>query len=140
MSFDLGVEKEAGAIENDGAIVHICDLNDMPMYHDDADGNEQPVTIKVAGAHSKKFREIEGKQRRRRLKPKDLTGARLHEDNTERVVHCTLEWQGFTSNGEVFPLTSENARELYDLCPWVLDQIVEAMSDHTRFFVSELSS
>tara|TARA_B100000749_G_C18377699_1_gene444601 strand:- start:636 stop:1070 length:435 start_codon:yes stop_codon:yes gene_type:complete len=138
--FDISKEKEAGKSEDAGTFVHICDLNDVPMYYTDAEGAELEVGITVAGAHSTRFRNIEGKQRRRRLKPRDLTGARLHEDSTEKVVHCTLSWQGITDNGEDVRCDAHNVRMIYEACPWVLDQVVEAMNDHTRFFENESSS
>ena len=138
--FDISKEKEAGKLEDDGTFVHINDLNDTPMYYEDADGKEQEVGITVAGAHSTRYRNAEGKQRRRRLKPKDLTGARLHEDSLEKVIHCTLSWQGIEDKGEEVRCDAHNVRMIYTHCPWVLDQVVEAMNDHTRFFEKESSS
>jgi len=137
--FDISKEKEAGKIEDEGTFVHICGLDDMPMYYENSKGKEEPVGIVVAGAHSARFREVEGRQRRRRLKPKDLTGHRIHEDSTEKVVHCTLSWQGFLDEGKEVRCDHHNVRMLYDQCPWVLDQVVEAMNDHSSFFENKSS-
>ncbi len=154
--FDINVQKEAGDIENEGAFIHINGLDDLPMYYPNPDFDpknpdkkvdgvlveeELPVGINVAGAHSRRFREIEGKHRKRRIKQRDLTGHKLHADSTEKVVHCTLSWQGFFSSGtKLLDFTPHNVRSIYNLCPWVLDQVTEGMNDHSLFGESKSDS
>lgn len=143
--FNVAKEKEAGNIEDEGTFVHIHNLDDIPMTYKDKDGMDQSVGIVIAGAHSKRFREIEGKHRKRRIKQRDLTGHKLHADSTEKVVHCTLSWVGFTYNDDKgkeqdLEFTQHNVRELYNWCPWVLDQVVEVMNDHQLFSESKSTS
>lgn len=140
MSFDITKQAKAGEVEDEGTFVHIHGLDDLPMYFKDEQGEEQPVGITVTGAHSTKFRQVEAALRKRKLRPRDLTGERLMEDNIERVARCTLSWQGFSISGEMVRMTFDNAKELYRACPWVLEQVSEAMQDHSRFFKTESNS
>jgi hypothetical protein len=135
---DIAKQAEATAAEDDGTFVHLMDLDDNLLYYTEGEsGAERPVGIEVAGAHSRRFREIENKHRKRRIKVRDLTGAKLHDDSIEKVAYCTLAWQGIADSGTPVPLTLSNARELYTQLPWVLEQVTEAMNDHQRFTKSE---
>ena len=138
--FDVKAQAGAAEAEDAGSFVHVVDLNDRPMYYTDENGVEQPVGIEVAGIQSSRYRQIEGKQRRRKMRPKDLNGQRIFEDNVERIAFCTLRWQGFFNGENPVELTQNNAYEIYLACPWLLDQLVEVMADHTRFFTSKSSS
>lgn len=133
---DISKQAEATAAEDDGTFVHLMDLDDNLLYYTEGE-EEKPVGIEVAGAHSKRFREIENKHRKRRIKVRDLTGAKLHDDSIEKVAYCTLAWHGITDGGTPLLLTLHNARELYAQLPWVLEQVTEAMNDHQRFTKSE---
>ena len=134
--FDIKEQAKAGEVENAGTFVHIHDLSEKLLYFQDGE-EEKPVGILVAGAHSHQYRQIEAQQRQRRLKPKDLTSARAFEDSVERVVFCALGWQGFLMEGKPVQFSKENLKTLLKECPWVLDQITEAMQDHSRFFTKE---
>lgn len=131
--FDITAEKKAGEAEDNGTFVHIHGLDESPLFFTDGE-EEKPVGIIVAGAHSRRYREIEGIQRKRKLRPRDLTGERAMEDSLERAAHCTISWQGFSADGVVVPFSRENAKTLYRECPWVLEQVAEAMQEHSRFF------
>lgn len=132
--FDIDQQKTAAAQEDDGSDVHIQGVDGNPLYYRDKHGEKKPVIIRVAGAHSQKFRRIEEQLRKRKLRGSMITGEALHSDQITKVVACTLHWEGFTSNADDVPLTPHNARMVYERCPWVLDQLVEAMNDHERFF------
>lgn len=131
---DITEQKVLAEREDDGAEVHIHGIDDMPLYYTNNEGDEVAVTITVAGTNSRKFREIESRQRKRRIKPRDLTGSRLHEDGIEKVAFCTIRWQGILNNGEEVRCDFENARVLYREVPHVYNQLVEAMGEAERFF------
>ena len=134
---NIGEQQALAGKEDDGTEVHILGLDDMPLYFKDNDDEEKPVTITVVGTNSAKFREIEDRQRKRRIKPKDLTGMRLHRDAIEKVSFCTLTWQGvFKDDGSVMLCNFDNARTLYQDLPSVYQQVVEAMADAENFFGS----
>lgn len=137
--FDMADQKEAASIEDDGVFVHIHGLNDQAMYYtpldapDDGETHEVPVGITITGTHSKRFREIDGRQKRRRLKAKDFTGARVQEDNIEKVAYCTISWQGILDHKKEVRCDNANATTLFTEHPWLLEQLSEAMADHERF-------
>lgn len=141
--FNIKKQAAAAQVEDQGTFVHIHGLDDLPMFYKDAEGNEQPVGITVAGSHSARCREVDGQMRKRRIKVRNLTGQSILEDTIERVARCTLSWQGFFvddgSTEELVRCDVANARVLYKECPWVLDQVSEAMNDHSRFFSKESS-
>lgn len=133
--FDISKQAEVANQEDEGVFVHVNGLDDMPMYYEE-DGEEKPVGIYVAGSHSTRYRRIEDQLRKRKIKPRQLTGEAIYDDNVAKAVACTLSWQGFRQGDEVIPLTNQNAEHLYKTCPWVYDQVLEAMHDHKRFFKS----
>lgn len=136
--FDFNAIDQVAEAEDQGTVVHVHDQVDRPMYYTAADGSEKPVTITVAGVHSRRHRKAEEAIRRRKLKPNKLTNEVFYEDHIEKVVACTIGWEGFYSgSGESrvpVELTRQNAGRLYKSATWVLDQVVEAMNDHQRFF------
>ena len=134
MSFDITTQAEAAKQEDVGTVVEINGVDELPAFYTDANGVEQPVTITVAGIHSSIYRKIEAKMRRRKIKPRQLSGESIYDDNIEKVVGCTLDWVGFSISGTVLDFTRHNIRELYRQCPWVYEQVLEAMHDHSRFF------
>jgi hypothetical protein len=129
--FDLSVEQKAAAVEDDGTVVPILDREGRPMYADEAE--KTPVTITVAGRYSAHYRRAEESIRKRPFKAKKLTSEVFYEDQVEKVVACTLAWEGFYADGKPFPLNRANAAALYQACPWVLDQVSEAMNDAANF-------
>lgn len=129
--FDIQAQKAAAEQEDEGTVVHIHDLNDKPMYY--GEGEDHPVTITTAGVHSSRYRKIEAAQRRRPLKLKKMTLETALEDGIERAAACALGWEGFFSDGAQVECNRHNVTELYRACPWVLDQVSEAMGEHTRF-------
>lgn len=131
--FDINQQAEKAKKEDEGTEVHIHGLDDLPMFYEE-DGEQKPVTITVAGAHSQTYRRIEDSMRRRKLKPKQLTGEAIFSDNIEKAAACTLDWQGFFVGEEVVQPTANNIKQLYKTCPWVYEQVFEAMHDHARFF------
>ena len=51
--FDLNEQKKAASIEDEGTVVHIHGVDELPMFYDEGEGEERkPVIIKVAGSHS----------------------------------------------------------------------------------------
>ncbi len=135
---NIAAQKEMASQEDAGTEVHILGLDDMPLFYEGPEGKDMPVTITVVGTNAAKFREIEDRQRKRRIKPKDLTGMRLHRDAIEKVSFCTLTWVGVFEDDGVTPVNCDfdHCRVLYQEVPHVYQQIVEAMGDAENFFGS----
>lgn len=132
--FDITKQAAAAETEDKGIAVHIFGLDEKPLFH--GENGDKPVTITVAGAHSKTFRRVEERLRKRKIKPRQLTGEVIHEDNVYKVAACTLGWDGFYVDAQPIECNLENAKMLYKQCPWVMDQVMEAMNDHASFFES----
>jgi hypothetical protein len=133
--FDLNQQAAAAKKEDVGTVVHINGIDDMPLFYE-ADGKQLPVTITVAGAHSEKFRSVEAQFRKRKLKASRFTAEVVYDENIDKVTACTLAWEGFFVGGQPIEFTPKNVREVYKACSWVLEQVVEAMHDHSRYFTS----
>ncbi len=109
----------------------------------DAAGEEQDgVTILVAGTYSTAYRKAVSAQRDRMLRQRrgNLTGEQLERQQLELVAACIIEWDGFTSNGQPFPLSKDNAITLLTRAPWIREQVEEAMSDHASYFTKPAAS
>lgn len=131
--FDIAAQVEQASVEDEGVEIHIHGVDDRPLFF--KRGSELlPVTITVAGAHSARAREADALSRKRKLKASNLTGESLHDDTVRKTAYCTLRWQGFTDRGKEVPLSEHNAAMIYKRCPWVLNQVIEGMNDHDRFF------
>lgn len=125
--------KEVAAQEDEGAFVHIHGLDDMPLFYTDDNGEERPVGVVVAGAHSSRYRQMEAQLRKRKIKSRQLTGMAIYDDNLEKAATCTLAWQGFLADGAEVRLTKVAAKDVYHKFPWVYEQVLEAMHDHKLF-------
>lgn len=140
MGFNIEQQKEATKAEDAGVDVHIHGLDGAPIYYTDDDGEQCPVVIKVAGAHSSYHRKAEEAIRKRKLNRTSFTAERIYEDNINKAVACTLDWDGFLEGEDKLPFTKENVRNVYKNFDWVYEQVVEAMHDHARFFGNESNS
>lgn len=142
LGFDIDAQVQAAKKENEGIVVLINGVDEVPIFYM-KDGVKTPVTITVAGAHSDQFRRAENTIRQRKLKPKSFTGQVIYDDAIEKAAACTLAWEGFISRRRgsdalvPVPMTPDNAKQLYKRCPWVHEQVVLAMNDHTGFFETE---
>lgn len=134
--FDIQAQAEQAKKEDEGIVVHIHGVDEIPAYYEAPEGGEKPVTITVAGAHSQKYRAVERDLRKRKIKPKSLTSQQAFEDNLFKAVACTITWEGFHVSGTFVEPTAHNVEMVYRRCPWVYDQVIEAMHDHAAFFGS----
>jgi len=137
--FDISAEQAAAALEDSGYDMPVKGINGEPAFWKNPEtGNVEPVTIRVVGANSSRFRAIEKKLRERVLKPKQFTGQAMYEDSVEKAAACTLGWNGIHDRGNPAPFSVNNAKVLYKKLPFLLNQVTEAMNDHSLF--SESSS
>jgi hypothetical protein len=129
MGIDLNAVKDVADRENEGTLIHLNDELGKPWYE-----GERKVTITVAGSYSRIFRKAEEAIRRRPLKAGKLTSEKFYDENMEKAIACTLAWEGFELDGKPADLSRANIAKLYTNCPWVYDQVWEAMNDHQLFF------
>lgn len=128
---DVGQEEKEVALENEGQIVPILDINDEPALQP----NGSPVTWTVCGVNSDKYRDAEAWQRKayRKLAGREMTKKEHAEHQAEFIARCSLANAGFTLNGEPLPFTTENATIVLTRLPHVRRRIEAAMGDHAGF-------
>lgn len=124
--------------EDDGTLVHLKSVTGDLLY--DGEGESRtPVTIRVAGTYSERYRKAQ-----KRLKERNIRAARRNEDfdvdtldagSLELEVAAIIEWT-FTSGGQPFPITATNWKALISRQPQWQEQVATAMTDHARFFTT----
>ena len=118
--------------EDEGTLVHLKDVAGNPLYNETA-----PVTIRVAGTYSERYRKAQRKVKDRNVRMvrrgQDYDADALDESTFELEAACILEWS-FTANGQPFPITADNWKALVAKQPQWQDQVSTAMTDHARFF------
>jgi hypothetical protein len=124
--------------EDAGTLVHLKDVAGELLYDGEGDA-KTPVTIRVAGTYSERYRRAQ-----KRLKDRNLRGARRGEEfgadtldagTIELEAACIVEWT-FTAGGQPFPITANNWTALVAKQPQWQEQVSAAMTDHARFFAS----
>jgi hypothetical protein len=118
--------------EEAGTLVHLKDESGEKQYFD-KNGVQAPVTIKVAGTYSKRYRRATDANRDRLLKRRSIDGDQVNEQALATIAACIIEWDGLTAAGQPFPFSKENAMVLLDTCPWIREQVETAMNDHAVF-------
>lgn len=104
----------------------------------DKDG--KPVTLKLLGPDSDKYRALTRAQVRKRFQrasSPDATKDTFAEDEAdalEIMVACTVGWSGIlTTKGEPIPCTPETVRALYTNFPAIRDQADVFMASRANF-------
>ncbi len=102
-------------------------------------GDELGVSIIVAGPDSKVAKNAERRMIDRRIKGrkvKALTAVELQEEGLKKLAACVLSWEGMLENGKPIECSVDNILHVFDLCPWIADQVAETASDRAAFFTS----
>lgn len=131
---DIGSGKVVEQREEEGTVILIRDEAGERMYHEK--DPTKPVSITVVGTYSATYRRASEAQRDRNIKRRNfhLDGDQLDQQALELVAACITAWDGFTANGEAYPLTKPNAVQLLRAFPWIRQQVEAAMNDHSLFF------
>lgn len=133
---------DTSAIAEDGIDLQLKHpVTGIPLTQDDE--AETPITIRIAGADSARFRKAERANRDRRLKAgfrRTPTAAELDAEGLELLASCTLGWSGLVLDGAPLEFTAANVRMLYKRLLWVREQVDVAMGDRSLFFQPPLTS
>lgn len=127
--FDIEEQVEAAKTEDEAIEFHVHGVDEKPLFW-----QGEPVVIGVYGSHSETYRKVEKQIRGRKLKRSSFTMAAQFSETIEKAAGATAYWKGVVSKGVPVPFTSANAAKLYDRCPWLLEQVLEAQTDHISFF------
>ncbi len=95
---------------------------------------ENLATIKVLGTESDKFRTIQ-KKYFEKTRNKKMSAVQVEQFRYESVAECVVSWDGIVENGKPIGLSKESAISVFRRCPWMLEQIEDAMGD-TDLFLS----
>jgi Mg-chelatase subunit ChlI len=130
---DISTSKAVASREDEGVEVHIADESGEKQYY--GEKGDQPVTITVVGTYSARYRRAVEASRDKSIKRRSAIDARTLDDQAlETIAGCILDWRGFTNGTDVYPYTRANAVALLEACPWIREQVENAMSDHAAFF------
>ena len=119
-----------------GAVVHLRHPGtDTPLY--DEETNE-PVSITVLGADSKKYtrllRDLTTKRLNRKLgKRTKVTAEEIESDNLELAIEATVSWEHIVLDGEKLQCTLPNTRKLYTRLPWIREQVDEVVNERANY-------
>jgi hypothetical protein len=135
--FDLAAAKPVAEREEEGREVHVRGADDTPLYYAH-DGERKPVTMRVAGTYSARYRRTEEALRDKRLKRGRYTGEQAERDTLRLHAACVISWNGFFDAGKPIPCTDANVLTVLRAARWIDEQVNLAMNDHEGF--SEPSS
>jgi hypothetical protein len=101
-------------------------------------GEDLPARILLKGVDSKAYKDAQLAQRRARLEHFDKTGSRLDpakadEEDLERLVAVTVNWENLGRGDEQFPCTPANVRELYTGWPEFRAQVLGFVVQRANF-------
>lgn len=128
---DIGASSNVATQEEQGTVIQINDPTDEPVLY----GDGKPVTIRVAGTYSARYRNAQAANRDKLIKRRAaFNGNTVSKQALDVTAACVIEWDGFFSGGKPFPCTHENVVALLESCPWIRDQVESAMNDHALYF------
>ena len=124
-----------------GSIVE-KDAQKLELMHPQT-GAPVGATIELAGAGHPRRRKLE-MQRARELRARVAKRGRIEltdpaedeEYELDRLVACTLSWEGIARSGQAIPCNAEEARELYESAAWIRRQALAFLDDAANFLQS----
>lgn len=118
------------------------DANTLQLVHPQT-GASLDASIELAGPGHPKRKKVE-MARQRQLRARvakrgrfELTDPTEDEEyELDRLVACTLGWQGVCRDGNPIPCTPEEARALYESAAWLRRQVLAYLDDALSFLES----
>lgn len=95
-------------------------------------GEGHPKRRKIQFARSRLLRQRVAKRGKLEL----TDPAEDEEYETERLVACTLGWDGIARDGKPIPCTPEEAQALYESVAWIRRQALAFLEDTANFLRS----
>ncbi len=137
MPFEL--EKYKVDKANEGADMFLLD----PATGEKIKEGDGYVTICLLGADSKVFVRGEHEATNERLKKtvgrrgginrNALSSEKMDENKLDLLVKCTLSWNGMGENGNVLKCEESTVRRVYEMYPWIRDQVDDFINDRKNF-------
>jgi len=127
----IGVPSETGVVY----LYH--PVTDEPLYVDDA--KSDAMWIEVYGLDSDHYKKVQNNQTNRRLQKAQRSGGRAsitaeqqEAMNLDLMAKCVKSWN-IVLGGDQPECNEENARSLFQIYPWVRDQVWDFMHDRKAF-------
>lgn len=125
------------ASSDEGATLELKDPAGEPLFKDDG---STPVTIKLAGSDSKRWRKAEDTVGDKRLKAAKSGGVKsmeeLRDQNAFLLASVTLSWDGIVVHDKELECNLENAKRLYLDYAWVREQVDSFVGDRRNFLTA----
>lgn len=100
------------------------------------DGKLTDVFIKLKGIDSKEWRKQRKHQTTKLLAAKasgKLEDLDFDNLDIQALVECTVDWKGITENKKPYPFSKENAKDLYENSPYIVQQLLEFIGKRENF-------
>jgi hypothetical protein len=97
------------------------------------------IVLILAGQDSDRYRAADRKISNKRIATGRngqrlvLTAESIESDNLQRLVACTIGWEGVAWDGAEKDCTPENARALYERFPFMREQAETFIADRANF-------
>jgi hypothetical protein len=133
--FDLQAAAPVVDLEEQGTCIELTMPDGEPMVYGE---DNRPVTIRVAGTYSRRYKKAErglandALARKRKKMSDDEQDTRL----MKLAAACVISWDGVFNAGEPLPCNEDTCVKVFAAAPWVYQQVLEAMQDHARFFTT----
>lgn len=121
---------------NDGAVMTIIDpINNVPVLNDDG----TPMTIRLAGIDSDRYKKAEQASINRRLsmggrrgggKP---TAQELEQATLSALVAATISWDVTFEPGQKLEYNEQNVRSVYSKFSWLKEQVEDFVNTRANF-------
>jgi hypothetical protein len=124
-------------LEGQGTLVELLGADGEPMQVGTGE-TATPVTVRVAGTYSRRYKAAErvAADAMIKRKKKTLTPEEQEHRMMTLAAACVIEWHGIFAHGEPLPCTESNVLAVFTAAPWIYQQVLEAMQDHSRFFTA----
>ena len=102
------------------------------------DGSPTDVFIKIKGADSKAWRKEKKRQTSKMIAAKaegKIEDLDFDQMDIDALVAVTIGWKGITKGGKVYKFSEENAKELYEQSPAIVEQLLKFLGDSGNFTV-----
>jgi len=102
------------------------------------DGSPTDVFIWIKGADSKAWRREKKRQTSKMIAAKaegKIEDLDFDQMDIDALVAVTIEWKGITKDGKVYKFSEQNAKELYEQSPSIVEQLLKFLGDSGNFTV-----
>ena len=138
VGLDLGTHPDVAELEDQGNDVELFDIHGNPIFFTNEKGEQERVSITVAGTYSNRWRRAEDAVTTRMAKGRQaqFTGELFRAQQTEVLALSVIRWRGIFDQGRTLPVTRDNAMRVFARLPFIHEQVEQGAKNHAAFFRS----